>query len=128
MPAIIKFTGEEFSAIHGDGVYTWSRGEEYLYIGCSGNMMLRVGGHNIIDRTEDVMPEDSIVFHPCPDYDTAAILEDQLIQEHQPKYNRRMSRYSLEDRSCPMCQTIFTPVRWWQKFCSASCRQGKRPS
>lgn len=109
-------------------VYTWRRGDVYLYIGLTGSGIGRVFSHNVVDRAELVESEDVIEFRQLPgmDWQQAAAVEARLIRKHQPRYNV----VNMQERECDLVQCItckagFFQKRWWQRFCSPACRTGK---
>ncbi len=68
-------------------VYTWQRGTEWLYIGCTANLNQRLRTHNIIGKLEDVQDGDTITLWPFSDEHNAFWHEASLIAKHQPRHN-----------------------------------------
>jgi len=71
-------------------VYEWKRGEEYLYIGRSTNLFLRLYTHNVIGKLEPIQEQDTITIYHCETEDEMIILEKKLIKRIRPKYNRQI--------------------------------------
>lgn len=108
------------------GVYVWKRGSQYLYVGCSSEMMRRVGRHNIIGCCEPVQVDDVIEFYPLPP-DRYLEEERRLNLLLKPKYSRIYTRgEGVEERPCSGCSITFKPARFWQKFCSVECQSGTK--
>jgi len=121
-----------FSMLGTQGIYAWKRGDEYLYIGCSGNLLRRLSYHNIIDRVEKFLPGDILELYTHNDGgDFLKLLaeEDRLIDKYRPKYSTPVFKdgMSTEKKTviCPMCKKEFMQKRYWQKFCSKQCGGGR---
>lgn len=69
-------------------VYIWKRSTQYLYVGVSVKLLARLGNHNVINKVEPVLTQDSIHFLFFSTYQEAADYESYLIKTKAPKYNR----------------------------------------
>lgn len=68
------------------GVYGWRRGHEYLYIGYSRKVMVRISLHNLVGE-DRLRSKDAIDFWFCNSEEEAMRLEPELIGKYSPKYN-----------------------------------------
>jgi predicted GIY-YIG superfamily endonuclease len=103
------------------GVYGWRRGSDYLYIGCSANLLGRISNHNVIGKVETFLNTDVIDF--WFESQTYYELEKALVREFRPKYNvEHLLEESYSERACLMCKKMFMPKRRWQKYCKPECR------
>ena len=119
----IHLTGKQLLDMMSEGVYYWKRGDRYLYIGSSTNMLWRVSRHNLIDRVEPILDKDDLLFLPT----TNSIAEEEIeIANHRPLYNPERPKLGAKktERVCPACQTRFMQKRPHQIWCSLQCRQG----
>jgi len=109
-------------------VYAWKRADQWLYVGRSHMGQARIYNHNRINKVEPLQNIDEIFVWEFEKASEANFLEAQLISLHQPIYNvggvRELCR-GLETRPCLMCKNEFQPTRFWQKFCSRDCSNGK---
>lgn len=125
-----KLTKEQLASFHAAVVYAWKRGEEILYIGCTGNIFMRLSSHNIIGKTELLLDEDEILVWSLgrgdehEDYQKGLALEAKLIEKFHPKYNAILLRGPAREITCVVCKKPFMQKRWWQKNCSKKCRSG----
>lgn len=85
---MLKITGRNLRELRNSGIYIWKRGEEFLYIGKSYKLIHRVVTHTIIDKVEDLKPDDIIEFHYFKRAELD-VIEMELIRKHKPKYNVR---------------------------------------
>jgi hypothetical protein len=131
-----RFTGADFKKrSFGDCVYGWFRGEDCLYIGCSGQGFKRVLDHNKIDVEEPVEDNDELRFLWVESGDTEELLtlESILIEHYAPKYNGDggyrpvKSDRPLQTIRCKNCMQEFTQKYWWQKVCRKNCKP-QRPT
>lgn len=119
----LHFTGEQMMTVMQPGVYFWKRGEQWLYIGSSANILWRVSRHNVIGRVEPMEDQDVIGMIQTDDYIT---LEASMIATHRPKYNIVIKAFGRqkERRVCPACRIEFMQNRPHQIWCSKRCAQG----
>jgi len=68
-------------------VYIWKRSTQYLYVGTSDKFLARLGNHNVINKIEPVLPQDSIQVIGFATHEAAVDYESYLIQKKNPKYN-----------------------------------------
>lgn len=125
--AIITLTGKIFKAASEDGVYFWKRGDEWLYVGATGNLIGRLAYHNIIGRVEPVLEDDVIGLIPTEPFSSIS-LESRLVEQHRPKYNPLRPPVGTRNSiaTCLACRTTFSQKRSHQVYCSNPCRQGRR--
>lgn len=116
----LKLRGKTFAILKKSVcVYIWRRGKRYLFIGRTENFMHRMGKHNVIGKSDEVKPYDVIELFLCGTYDAAERMEERLRRKYQPIYSpspAAMPR-DCDPRECLVCHEIFTPKRYWQKFC-----------
>jgi|SRR3990172_6277688 len=93
---MLKITGIDFSILISPGVYSWRRGNNYLYIGKSYKLIHRILNHDIIGVVEDLLPDDIIEFLPLG-RDEIEVAEKQLIRKYNPKYNKYFNQ-NLESK------------------------------
>jgi hypothetical protein len=123
--------------------YGWWRKGVYLYIGVTTIGNRRFVLHNILGKVEPFQENDEIHFwdihveqgiteqNDKKIYESKARLlayqlESELIKEHNPIYNINKKLVDEQEQSkpkpCEHCQQVFTPSRFWQKFCSTDCQ------
>lgn len=81
-------SGKNYLACTRPVVYTWMRGREYLYIGCSTHGLCRVfdRNHHIL-RKQEVLPNDKITMKFFDNTKKMRSTESNLIKRYQPRYN-----------------------------------------
>ena len=116
-------SGAQFFNMIQPGVYFWKRGEQWLYVGASENMLHRIARHNVIGKVEKIQSHDEIGFMPAASY---LEMEAALIQRHAPRYSPRRVPFGSKnmERTCLACQTVFLQVRPHQVWCNTKCRNG----
>jgi hypothetical protein len=124
---VIVISSWMYAVMQGPGVYLWRRGDEVLYVGQTSNFMGRLYSHNRIGRVEKMLPSDVVELIPTENSQDCGDLEQQLIRRHLPKYNistQMLVRHKREIK-CEMCGATFLQNRWWQKYCSIQCGNGR---
>lgn len=118
-------TAGEWKNGHQEMVYGWHRPDVgYLYIGHTTKGFGRIFDHDRIGIIEPFLDCDSIhIFEPSSNM---VLQEQQLIQEHQPKYNITYKKSDPVETKCLVCSTVFPKTRFWQKYCSPKCAGSKR--
>jgi predicted GIY-YIG superfamily endonuclease len=117
-----KICGAEFNSLTGHAVYGWKRGNDFLYIGSTGNFLDRVGSHNIIGKVEPVQNQDQIIVWPgSEDFMEVMAFEAELNRKFRPKYSTPLLRGEIRELPCITCGNTFKQTRWWQKYCSRAC-------
>ena len=124
----VTLKGSDVVLANSDGAYLWKRGKRVLYCGSSTAALRRIAGHNLIDKIERVLPNDIFEIWVTKEGENSLALELELIREFAPKYNTVHVPGAPRWIKCPMCRKKFKQHRWWQKYCSAICRQGRRKS
>ena len=121
----IVIHGIEFLSWSQPALYIWRRGQEYLYIGTSRKPMQRIVLHNVIGKTEPVLAADVIEVY-FADWGRLIYIEEDLNKRYQPKYSTQRNMLAnstdLSPRLCVGCKKLFTPNRFWQKYCTQTCR------
>ena len=122
-PALVLDAKAYFGALQ-VCLYTWRRGEEYLYIGCSTQVLIRISQHKIIGRSEPLQQGDTIEIYAFDDLQKAYELKAEWTIQYKPKYSSCLLGPSGGEpgmASCQKCGVEFPQTRAWQKYCSA-CR------
>lgn len=124
----LTFKPSELSRLRAIWVYIWKRDKQALYIGRTTQGMMRLLGHNVIGRIEEVQPDDRFEAFICASWEEAQELETRLINELAPKHNIAY-RFDPtgQEIECLTCGRRFVRTRWWQRYCSARCRVGDNP-
>lgn len=81
-------SGKKYLSIPRVCVYAWTRGKQWLYVGQSDNVYVRILRHPVINTSEPVLETDKITLWPCISVSEARKLEREFIVERRPKYNR----------------------------------------
>lgn len=87
----VVISGAEFNRMLSPCIYSWRRGERWLYIGASANGFTRVFGyHHAIGRYDKVLLEDTIYIWHFENISLSCLfhLEAKLITEFRPKFNK----------------------------------------
>lgn len=119
----LTMSGAQFFDSIQVGVYFWKRGETWLYVGASENMLYRIARHNVIGKVEKIQRHDEIGFIPCGNL---LELEAEMIHRHAPTYSpKRVPIGSpIAARTCMACRNVFRQARPHQVWCSTKCRNG----
>ena len=87
---IIKGIGAE--------VYSWRRGNKWLYVGSSQMALKRIVSHHVIGKVEAIQSQDVFEVWSCADREEALLLEGQLINQFLPEHNTETEREWLTAR------------------------------
>jgi excinuclease UvrABC nuclease subunit len=85
-----SFSGADFRAMCGSGVYVYMRGDSVLYVGMGRAALSRCSFHNHQQASRARKECDCVLLYPCKSEAAARTLERLLITNLQPKYNHRI--------------------------------------
>ncbi len=85
----IEFSREQLKRLLGPCVYAFLLNEEYLYVGCSKQGLLRIlnGSHG--SARNAIAAGASLEIYPFATRDEAVVVEARLIGQHNPRFNKQ---------------------------------------